>query len=157
MASNEFSVGRDCQLVVMGPFGRVDLAHVTGFDSRQQTASIRVDRIDGRQMAAELPKGWEGMFELERGSSAADDFIARIRQVKRRGYAFEDEECDEGTRCVAAPIFNAEGRMVAAVGVAGPRARIRKSQVSGIAQTVTEAASKISQRMGFIELQPIYV
>lgn len=87
MASNEFSVGRDCQLVVMGPFGRVDLAHVTGFESRQQTASIRIDRIDGRQMAAELPKGWEGMFELERGSAAADDFVARIEAAYAQGGA----------------------------------------------------------------------
>jgi hypothetical protein len=85
--SSNFSVGRDCQLVVMGPFGRVDLAHVTGFDSRQQTASVRVDRIDGTQLAAELPKGWEGMFELERGSAAADDFIARIEDAYNRGSA----------------------------------------------------------------------
>jgi hypothetical protein len=85
--SSNFSVGRDCQLVVMGPFGRVDLAHVTGFDSRQQTASVRVDRIDGTQLAAELPKGWEGMFELERGSAAADDFIARIEDAYNSGSA----------------------------------------------------------------------
>ena len=78
MASNVFSVGRDCQLVVMGPFGRVDLSHVTAFDSRQKTAAVRVDRIDGMQLAAELPKGWEGHFELERGNSAVDDFIAKV-------------------------------------------------------------------------------
>jgi hypothetical protein len=78
MASNTFSVGRDCQLVVMGPFGRVDLTHVTGFESRQVTAPVRIDRIDGTQLAAELPKGWEGAFDLERGSSAADDFMAQV-------------------------------------------------------------------------------
>jgi len=60
----------------MGPFGRVDLTYVTAFESRQITAPVRIDRIDGVQMAAELPKGWDGYFELERGSSAADDFIA---------------------------------------------------------------------------------
>jgi len=87
VASNNFSVGRDCQLVVMGPFGRVDLSHVTGFESRQMTAPVRVDRIDGTQLAAELPKGWEGMFELERGSSAADDFIARIEAAYNEGSA----------------------------------------------------------------------
>lgn len=86
-----------------------------------------------------------------------DGLIQRIRHVKRRGYAFEDEECDPGTRCVAAPIFNAEGRIAAAVGVAGPRARIRKSQVPGLAQKVIAAGDEISQRMGFIQRQPIYV
>ena len=73
-----FSVGRDCQLVVMGAYGRIDLSHVTGFESRQMTAAVRVDRIDGTLLAAELPKGWEGAFELERGSSAVDDFIAKV-------------------------------------------------------------------------------
>lgn len=76
MATTTFSVGRDCQLVVMGSSGRVDLTHVTGFESRQITRPIRVDRLDGTQIAAELPKGWEGGFEIERGTSAVDDFIA---------------------------------------------------------------------------------
>jgi hypothetical protein len=80
MPSTAFSVGRDCQLVVMGPFGRLDLTHVTGFESRQLTAPIRVDRIDGSQLAAELP-------ELERGSSAVDDFIARTEQAYVSGSA----------------------------------------------------------------------
>ncbi len=78
MANNAFSVGRDCQLVLTSPFGRVDLSHVTGFECRQITAAVRVDRIDGVQLAAELPKGWDGAFDLERGSSAAENFVARL-------------------------------------------------------------------------------
>jgi hypothetical protein len=85
MSVNTFSVGRDCQLVVMGPYGRIDLSHVTGFESRQMPAAVRVDRIDGTQLAAELPKGWEGAFELERGSSAVDDFIARMEAAFHAG------------------------------------------------------------------------
>lgn len=78
MSGSMFSVGRDCQVVVLGAYGRVDLTHVTGFEARQHTASVRVDRIDGMQLGAELPKGWDGMFELERGSPAVDDFIAQL-------------------------------------------------------------------------------
>ena len=80
MALTAFSIGRDTQLVVMGPTGRVDISHVTGFESRQITAPIRVSRLDGTQLAAELPKGWEGSFEIERGTSALDDFISTIEQ-----------------------------------------------------------------------------
>ncbi len=87
MSINTFSVGRDCQLVVMGPFGRLDLTHVTGFDSRQRTAAVRIDRIDGTQLGAELPKGWEGYFEIERGSSAVDDLIAKMEQTYYAGGA----------------------------------------------------------------------
>jgi hypothetical protein len=87
MPANTFSVGRDCQLVVMGPNGRLDLTHVTGFTSRQLTVPVRIDRIDGVHLAAELPRGWDGTFELERGSSVVDDFIARIEAAFLAGTA----------------------------------------------------------------------
>lgn len=61
---------RDCHLVVMGPFGRIDLAHVIGFE---------------RRMASDPANGWEGTFELERGGNAADDFIARIEAAYNDG------------------------------------------------------------------------
>lgn len=80
MGLTSFSIGRDTQLVIMGPNGRVDISHVTGFESRQLTAPIRVNRLDGHQLGAELPKGWEGSFEVERGTSALDDFISAIEQ-----------------------------------------------------------------------------
>ena len=82
MSLTMFSIGRDTQLVVIGPAGRVDLTHVTSFDSRQITHSVRVDRLDGTHMGTELPKGWEGSFELERGSSVVDDFIAATEQQR---------------------------------------------------------------------------
>jgi hypothetical protein len=78
LAISVFSVGRDTQLVVIGPSGRLDLAHVTGFDSRQVTQAVRVNRLDGNQMGMELPKGWEGSFELERGDSVVEDFISTM-------------------------------------------------------------------------------
>ena len=80
MGLTAFSIGRDTQLVVMGPNGRLDLSHVTGFDSRQITSPVRVSRLDGTQLGAELPKGWDGSFEVERGTSALDDFISGIEQ-----------------------------------------------------------------------------
>jgi hypothetical protein len=64
----------------MGPSGRVDISHVTGFESRQLTSPVRISRLDGTQLGAELPKGWEGNFEVERGTSALDDFISGLEQ-----------------------------------------------------------------------------
>lgn len=80
MSITTFSIGRDAQLVVVGPHGRLDLAHVSGFQSHQLTQSVRVTRLDGTQMGTELPKGWEGSFEIERGSAAVEDFIAASEQ-----------------------------------------------------------------------------
>ncbi len=86
MSLTAFSIGKDTQLVVMGPGGRVDLSHVTAFESRQMTQSIRVSRIDGTQLGAELPRGWEGSFEVERGNSVLDDFISLSEQQHYEGH-----------------------------------------------------------------------
>lgn len=85
MSMTMFSIGRDTQLVVIGPTGRIDLTYVTSFESRQITQSVRVDRLDGTHMGTELPKGWEGSFELERGNSTVDDFIAATEQLYFNG------------------------------------------------------------------------
>jgi hypothetical protein len=85
MAISVFSVGRDTQLVVVGPSGTINLVHVTAFESRQVTQSVRVNRLDGSQMGMELPKGWEGSFELERGDSVVEDFIAATEQSYYNG------------------------------------------------------------------------
>jgi hypothetical protein len=85
MAISVFSVGRDTQLVVVGPGGTINLIHVTAFESRQVTQSVRVNRLDGNQMGMELPKGWEGSFDLERGDSVVEDFIASTEQSYYNG------------------------------------------------------------------------
>ena len=82
---------------------------------------------------------------------------ARIRRTKRQGYSVEDEDCDEGTRCIAAPIHNGDGRIIAAVGIAGPRVRIRKRDFPKLAPLAIEAAQQISERLGYFRRQPVYV
>ncbi len=76
--TGNFNLGRDNQIVLMGPFGRVDLANVKSFDCRMETANVAVDRMDGRQLRAELPKGWTGSIAVARGNSALDDLFSNI-------------------------------------------------------------------------------
>jgi len=76
-----FNVGRDCTVVLIGPFGRVQLDNVTGFNAHQLTAPIKVDRLDGVQLDAELPKGWAGTINLERASNALDTLFAQAEQA----------------------------------------------------------------------------
>jgi len=93
----------------------------------------------------------------DRTATDEDTLRARIRRTKRQGYAVEDEDCDEGTRCIAAPIHNGDGRIIAAVGIAGPRVRIRKREFTKLAPLAIEAAQQISERLGFFRRQPVYV
>ena len=85
----------------------------------------------------------------------ANEFRTRLERVRRAGYAIEDEEFEEGTRCIAAPVFQTDGVVAAAIGVAGPRMRIRKSEFASTASVVREAARRLSHRLGHRTGQPI--
>lgn len=76
-----FSVGRDCQIVIvhpLAPSGRIDLPNLTMFTCKQETVGIKVDRLDGVQLNAELPKGWSISIENERHGPGLDDLSSLI-------------------------------------------------------------------------------
>lgn len=81
MPTNTFSIGLDCQLVVIAPTGQeLQLSIVTGFDAKQDVKSVRVQPLNGPPQGANLPGGWNGTFHLARGSSAVDDLFSQMEQ-----------------------------------------------------------------------------
>lgn len=77
MALTDFSVGIDCQLVlIFNGLGRVDLTHVTEFQSEELAHEVIVHRLNAFPLGRYIPGGWRGRFTLERGTSAAEDVIA---------------------------------------------------------------------------------
>jgi IclR family KDG regulon transcriptional repressor len=72
-----------------------------------------------------------------------------LARVRKSGYAQEDEQCEAGMRSLAAPIRDAEGRVVAAVGVAGPRQRLTEDVLETFAPQVIETARAVSSRLGY--------
>ena len=71
-----------------------------------------------------------------------------LRRIRSRGWSLDDEEIFPGLRCVAAPIFGLEGRVVAGVSVAGPTGRMPKDALHRFAGSVVEIAGQISRRLG---------
>lgn len=74
---------------------------------------------------------------------------AALEDVRQKGYAREDEQCEIGMRSLAAPIRDAEGRVVAAVGVAGPTQRLSEDVLARFAPLVVNTAHLISARLGY--------
>lgn len=70
-------------------------------------------------------------------------------EIRRRGYAFTDQEADIGVRGVAAPIFGVSGGVVASLCVAGPAERFPDSVVEERGALVVGYALKISQQLGW--------
>jgi len=73
----------------------------------------------------------------------------RLAKIHHDGYALENEESEVAMRCIAAPIWNADGDVVAAIGVAGPSQRLSMHALSNFAPHVKEAADSVSARLGY--------
>lgn len=72
-----------------------------------------------------------------------------LKRVRSRGWSLDDEEIFPGLRCVAAPIFNLDGRVIAGVSVAGPTSRLTKDRLSEVSMKVMAAAAEVSRRLGY--------
>jgi DNA-binding IclR family transcriptional regulator len=75
--------------------------------------------------------------------------IAHLDRVAAQGYALDCEENEEGVTCVAAPIRDHEGRVVAACSVSGPTFRLGASHMEAIISAVVATTCEISRSLGY--------
>ena len=80
--------------------------------------------------------------------TSAAEFTQNLRTVRECGFALDDQENQLGGRCVAAPIFNYQGKPAAAVSISVPLQRMPDEQIAYFGQHVLAAASEISRRLG---------
>ena len=73
-----------------------------------------------------------------------------LAEVRRLGYAVDDEERIEGVRCAAAPILDHDGNVVGAISVAAPCQRTSLERLREFGEEVKSTAGEISRQLGFM-------
>jgi IclR family transcriptional regulator, acetate operon repressor len=73
---------------------------------------------------------------------------ADLDRVRALGYALDDEEHHAGSRCIAAPIFDETGDVIAAVSASGPIVRIDEETIPRLGALVSQTAREISAALG---------
>lgn len=75
-------------------------------------------------------------------------FLKDMKKIRMQGYAISRGEWRENVWGIAAAILGTNGAAIAAVGISGPAARIRKRGLQGSAMLVNAAATAISEKLG---------
>jgi IclR family KDG regulon transcriptional repressor len=70
--------------------------------------------------------------------------------VGANGYAEDDEEHEEGIRCIAAPVHDHQGRVVAGLSVSWPVFRFDENSKADYIAAVRQSALTVSKRLGFL-------
>ncbi len=72
-----------------------------------------------------------------------------LRRVREFGYAHDNQETSNGLECLAAPIFDRNGQVVAAISASFLSARSNPDHFQRVLQLVKSAAFEISTHMGW--------
>ena len=75
------------------------------------------------------------------------DLDLDLALIRKRGYGIDNEEHEIGVRCVAAPVRNNTGDVIAAISVSMPSVRLIESDIPKYAEIVVNAANKISAQI----------
>jgi IclR family acetate operon transcriptional repressor len=78
----------------------------------------------------------------------AESLRADLAQTRDRGYALDNEEKNEGMRCVAAAVLDAFGEPVAGISVSGPSARLSEAEAARNGALVRASARQLSEGLG---------
>jgi IclR family transcriptional regulator, KDG regulon repressor len=77
----------------------------------------------------------------------ADDFRNALAEVRRRGYAINDQERELMIRSISAPVRDNRGTVIAALTVAGPSQRLPRAQIPRLATLICQTASDLSRQL----------
>jgi IclR family KDG regulon transcriptional repressor len=106
----------------------------------------------GKVLLADLPE--REMLRLIRGKgmprftpatiTSENSLIVELERVKAQGYALDNSENEPDGRCIAAPVFNAERRVIAALSVSGPLPRMTLARARSFVQPLRTACHSIT-------------
>lgn len=72
-----------------------------------------------------------------------------LETIRRMGYAMDNEECELGIRCIAYPIRDYTGQIIAGLSVTGPISRMQDERILHKRPEIERIAREISERLGY--------
>jgi DNA-binding IclR family transcriptional regulator len=98
--------------------------------------------------AAQVLLAWEDPDQLRAALDGSRFGVQELARVRRHGWAHSAGEREPGVASVSAPVRDAAGRVVAAVSVSGPIARLTRQPGRLHASAVVDAAATLSAALG---------
>ncbi len=85
----------------------------------------------------------------KRTIQSKSSLLVNLEDIRKVGYAVDDEEFDPGVRCIAVPIYDFRGKVVGSMGISGPSSRVTTDKLPHLAAIVVETGKALSERLAF--------
>lgn len=111
----------------------------------------------GKAIMATLPEKelrqiWnESIIEKKTDKTIVDyeEMLRVLEEVKRNGYALDDEENEKGVRCIAACLRSYQNEVKYAFSISGPTSRMTRERVKELSVDVKKVQEELSRELGF--------
>lgn len=81
-------------------------------------------------------------------------FKEELATIRHEQFALDDEELVPGLRHVATPVFDHNGRVLAALSAGGPRRKLNGEEILRLRTALTNAGIQISRQLGYSSAPP---
>jgi IclR family KDG regulon transcriptional repressor len=78
-----------------------------------------------------------------------DIIIKDLKRIRNLDYSVDNEEIEEGVRCVAALIFDHQRKPVASISITGAAMRVTPDRIKLFGNLVNNCAATISRQLGY--------
>lgn len=123
------------------PPGTLSPMHASGI-GKALLAHMDADRL-GRLLATEKLTRFTAHSIIDQ-SALQQDLLA----IRQNGYSVDNEERNEGMRCIAAPVFDMNREAIAGISVSGPTSRVGLPEIAGLGRHVIAAAHHLTLAIG---------
>ena len=138
------SVPSDRSISLYTPPGKTAPAHCTAM------GKVLLAHLDQEDLEAALAANPLERF-TEQTITCRSALVRELERIRSEGFAIDNQEWVSGVRCVAAPIRNHAGEVIAAVSISAPAAQISGERQCEVVRAVTEASHEISAALGWQE------
>jgi IclR family acetate operon transcriptional repressor len=85
---------------------------------------------------------------ISRSMATSSSIGIDLAEIRRDGYAIDNEEAAKGLRCVAAPVYDSQGEVLAAISISGSKLRLPPERVLSLGKLVRETAFDLTRELG---------
>ncbi len=108
----------------------------------------------GKALLLDDAERWESTFDAESPVEQASDqtkeaFLARMKTYAREGIALDLEDNELGIRCVAAPIRDGSGKIIAAISMSATNPYMPDERMKALKSVMGSTAAQISRKLGY--------
>ena len=128
--------------VVVAPAER-EAVHATALGKRL------ISEMDDKQIRALTAENGKLQKFTENTITTVDGLLREVAKVREQGYAVDDQEYGMGLYCMARPVRDYTRRIIAAVSVSAPYARVTEESRRKVLSALAECCEKISWDLGY--------